>query len=271
MYNISPTFENAQKLFKSYNTIESINILKQVLNNIINKKYLENFRNMNVKEIYNQILLDYYPNETAIKSQFVNKKLMRGKTHVTIFELPIINSRIDLCKINGKSAAYEIKTDLDNFNRLEKQLNDYYKIFDEVFVICSTNRITEIQKLIPKKTGIISYRITNNKKYIFKTERYSQKNLDIDNREQLNSLSNNDLFSLITNKRKKISRDDYIELIMDTKSHEQINKLFKECLKNKYSRQWNFLKMNQDLILEIDYQWFFKNTINPNIIYCKPV
>ena len=66
---------------------------------------------------------------------------MKGKSHVTIFELPVGSSRADLCKINGTSVAYEIKTDLDNFNRLEKQIEDleddisYFVVFIVVKVL----------------------------------------------------------------------------------------------------------------------------------------
>ncbi|MGD1817499.1 MAG: sce7726 family protein [Pleomorphochaeta sp.] len=262
----SPTFEIAQELSKNYNTIESKYILTKNLQKYFNQNDLEKYKDFGIKEIYNKILLQYYPNETSIKSQFINKILINGKNHVTIFELPILKSRADLCKINGKSIAYEIKTDLDNFNRLEKQLNDYFQIFDEVFVICSTKKVKEISNLIPEKTGIFSYRITKNKKYIFKKEKDSQENLNLNKKAQLNVLSNKELSNLIQFSNNK-SREDIINEICYSKSNEEINKFFKKSLKIKYSKNWDFIKKNKEKILDIDYQWFFKNQIDPSIIY----
>lgn len=261
-------FEIAQELSKNYNTIES----KYVLINNLKKYYdspdLLNYENWDIKKLYNQIFLNYYPNETSIKSQFINQQLFKGKTHVTVFELPVSKSRIDLCKINGKSIAYEIKTDLDNFNRLEKQLNDYYKIFDEVFVICSNNKVDQIKNYIPNKTGIYSYRITKNKKYIFKKIQDCQINSSIDNSEQLKVLNDSEL-SNISNLKNNFSRDNAINYLLNSKSNDQINKIFKTSIKMRYFDNWLFLKQNYKNILEVDYQWFFKNTINPNLIYHK--
>ncbi|NCD06049.1 MAG: hypothetical protein EOL97_08010 [Spirochaetia bacterium] len=259
-------FEIAQELSKTYNTIESKYVLINNLKKYYNSNELGTYQNWDIKNIYNKILLDYYPNETTIKSQFLNQYLFNGKKHVTIFELPILNSRIDLCKINGKSIAYEIKTDLDNFKRLGKQLDDYFKIFDEVFVICSTKKVKEVSELIPKETGIFSYRITKTKKYIFKLEKENQFNSKINNDVQLNTLNNSELFNIVKND-KDFSRENAINKILRTKSKDQINDIFKKNIKLRYSNQWSFLQQNYKNILEVDYQWFFKNTINPSIIY----
>lgn len=263
---VLPTFENAQELYKNYSTIESLYILTKNLKKSIDQNYLDNYKFLGTKGIYNRVLLDYYPNEAVIKSEFIKQVLIKGKTHVAIFELPVINSRADLCKINSGSIAYEIKTDLDSFTRLEKQLNDYYQIFDEVFVICSTNRLKEMVARIPNETGVFSYKITKNKKYIFKKERRSKQNRHINSEQQLKSLQNNELYSLMKDSKNK-SRESVIDYILDSKTKDEINFQFKRCLKFKYFNQWNFFKQNYEQMLEIDYQWFYKNLIEPSIIY----
>jgi hypothetical protein len=262
-------FEIARELSKKYNTIESKYILINTLQKYYTTKNITDYKNWEIKSLYNHILINNYPNETSIKSQFINQKLFNGKTHVTIFELPISKSRIDLCKINGKSIAYEIKTDLDNFNRLEKQLNDYFKFFDEVFVICSINNLTKIEKIIPKKTGIYTYKITKNKKYIFKKEKECQRNFNINSKEQLIALTNRELASIIKTNNLEFSREKAIDIILESKKKDQINTIFKRSIKARYHNQWNFLKQNHENILELDYQWFFKNTVKPQLIYQK--
>ena len=261
-----PTFEDAQKLSSFYTTIESKTVLYNKLSNILNLDYIESLSGLNVHEIYNYILLKYYPNETSIKSSFINRVLMNGEKHVTIFELPLINSRADLCKINGDSIVYEIKTELDNFSRLTKQIDDYKKIFDKIYVICPIRKINHIKKYIPVDTGIYSYKITKTGRYIYKIERPAIFNSSINSIDQLKILRKNELDNLIPGPS-YMSRNDMIDYLVTNKSHDEINDLFKQVLKLRYKKQWIFLKNNHKNILEIDYQWFYKNTVNPDLIY----
>ena len=261
-----PTFEDAQKLSSFYTTIESKTVLYNKLSNILNLDYIESLSNLNVHEIYNYILLKYYPNETSIKSSFINRVLMNGKKHITIFELPLINSRADLCKINGDSIVYEIKTDLDNFSRLTKQIDDYKKIFEKTYVICSSRRINHIKEYIPEDTGIYSYKVTKTGKYIYKIERPAIFNSSINSIAQLKILRKTELNNLISDPS-YMNREDIIDYLVTNKSTEEINDLFKQVLKLRYKKQWNFLKDNHNNILEIDYQWFYRNTVNPALIY----
>lgn len=48
---------------------------------------------------------------------------------------------------------------------------------------------------------------------------------------------------------------------------EFINRIFKQILKKRFEPQWTFLKKNHEYIYEIDYQWFYKNQIDPSRIY----
>lgn len=48
--------------------------------------------------------------------------------------------------INGKAVVYEIKTALDNFERLEGQLEDYYKAFSRVVVVTAEQHYEELKK-----------------------------------------------------------------------------------------------------------------------------
>lgn len=261
-----PSFEDAQKLSLFYNTIESKTVLYNKLSKIVDLDYINSLDGLNIHEIYNYILLRYYPNETSIKSSFTNRVLMNGKNHVSIFELPIINSRADLCKINGESIVYEIKTELDNFSRLSKQISDYRKIFEKVYVICPVSKINPLKELITEQTGIYTYRITKKGNYIYKLERPAILNRNINSIEQLKILRKNELKSLIDNSH-TMSREEMIDYLLLSKTSNDINILFKQSLKSRYKMQWNFLKNNHNKILEIDYQWFYKNTVDPKLIY----
>ena len=77
-------------------------------------------------------LIKEYRNEYIFKNTIANK-IIKGRhrlSNVTyINEFRVVNSICDVAIFNGTSSAYEIKTELDNFDRLENQLADYKKGF----------------------------------------------------------------------------------------------------------------------------------------------
>ncbi|MDD3140108.1 MAG: sce7726 family protein [Lachnospiraceae bacterium] len=266
---IYPTFKDAQQLYTSYSTIENGSVLYDTLSKLIDNSYLSSLDSNNIHEIYNKILLKYYPNEICIKSNFINKILIHGKKHVTIFELPIGSSRADLCKINGTSIAYEIKTDLDNFSRLYKQIQDYFEIFDQVYVICSYNNIINITNILPEQCGIYSYTLTQRGSYKFDLIRKSETSTSLNKEKQLNLFRKSEFKCFKQNFTHKQNRAETISDISHCYSTEEVNEIFKSVLKNRYRGSWCFLKQHYNDIYEIDYQWFFKNQIDPIKIYKK--
>lgn len=264
---VYPTFKDAQQLYAQYSTIQSISILYKNLIATIDSSFLSTIKNNNIHEIYNQIILNYYPNEICIKSCFIKQVLMHEKKQITIFELPVGSSRADLCKINGESIAYEIKTDLDNFNRLQKQIHDYYKILEKVFIICSEANVENILKLIPEKCGIYCYKQNRQKKYKFTLVRDASPNNEINPSSQLELIRKSELYTHFSIDVSSQNRSDMINRIIQTYSPDMINQLFKTIMKNRFEKQWIFLKQNHNNILEIDYQWFYKNQVKPSRIY----
>ena len=87
----------------------------------------------------------------------------------------------------------------------------------------------------------------------------------LNSKNQLELLTKKELENIAN--KKSLSRSSLIEYIISKYGANEINIIFKKILKAKYSNQWNFLQSRQDDIYEIDYQWFFKNNLDPNIIY----
>ena len=111
-----------------------------------------------ISEIY-QYLQKNYRNEYYYKNTLLNKLLLGGahspRTTTALTEVPVGKSKADFILINGKAVVYEIKTELDNFDRLEGQLEDYYKAFSRVVVVTSEDNYFEIdRKLKDTPTGI---------------------------------------------------------------------------------------------------------------------
>ena len=68
------------------------------------------------------------------------------KTTIALTEVPIAGSKADFILINGKAVVYEIKTELDSFERLENQIFDYYKAFEHVCVVTCESNYRSIEK-----------------------------------------------------------------------------------------------------------------------------
>lgn len=262
--NISPDFKIAQELFSKYFILKSN---KELRNNLINLNIdVSEFDSKSLRMLYNNIILKYYPNETSIKSSFINNVLFKSDNHVSIFELPVGNSRVDLCKINGYSYAFEIKTDLDNLTRLNKQLNDYLQIFEYVYIICSVNKLSLIEDNLTPSCGIYTYKISSRGNYSFSHYKKATISNEIDSYKQLNILNKQELNKFF-NIKDLFNKQDKINFITNNYTNADINKLFKETISLRYKNNWDFLKNNEANIFEIDYQWFFKNIVDPNIIY----
>ena len=79
-------------------------------------------------------------NEYVYKSVLL-KKLVFGihspRTSTALCELPVAGSIADFVIVNGKAVAYEVKTELDNYARLDDQIESYFKAFRYVNILCS--------------------------------------------------------------------------------------------------------------------------------------
>jgi hypothetical protein len=125
------------------------------------KRYIEDSGDKSnqqlISEIY-QELKKNYRNEYYYKNTLLNKLLLgmhSPKTTTALTEVSVSKSKADFILINGKAVVYEIKTELDNFERLDTQLNDYYKAFNHVAVVtCESNYKTIEKKLLGTPVGI---------------------------------------------------------------------------------------------------------------------
>lgn len=103
-----------------------------------------------ISEVY-QKLDKEYRNEYYYKNMLLNKLLLGVhsiNTTTALSEVPINKSKADFILINGKAVVYEIKTELDNFDRLQAQINDYYKAFKYVSVVTSESNYDSVKKIL---------------------------------------------------------------------------------------------------------------------------
>ncbi|UZJ78752.1 sce7726 family protein [Fictibacillus sp. KU28468] len=117
--------------------------------------------NEELKKNYN-FLKNGYRNEFFFKNTLFNK-LVLGKYSLTttaaFAEVIVKKSKADFVLINrNKGMVYEIKTDLDNLDRLVYQLDDYSSAFNLVYVVTSEKNYYPVYKVVKElnpSVGII--------------------------------------------------------------------------------------------------------------------
>lgn len=115
-----------------------------------------------ISEVY-EYMCEHYRNEYIYQNTLLNKLLIskhRLKNTTALTQIPISKSKADFILINGKAIVYEIKTELDSFDRLSTQIRDYFKAFNHVCVVTSEGQYDRaIEKL--KGTPVGVYVITH--------------------------------------------------------------------------------------------------------------
>ena len=171
------------------NNIESLRSLSQIFstanfNKIVRKKdYVNTFERVRkhttfshtttnlelFDKIYNE-LLESYRSEYVYKNTLINKKLINKyslKSTIALNEFKIGNSIADFVLLNGKARIFEIKTELDGLDKLEKQIADYYSFATDVYIVTSSIHIQKLLELYEEtKVGIIELTKKNSLKEI---------------------------------------------------------------------------------------------------------
>lgn len=249
--NYRMTDKSAMEIARSYNVLSSKKMLNDVLTSVIKDVDLSDCSKFELHKLFNSIILSKYSSEQLIKSLLVDYFVDEGV--IAAFEISTNESRLDFLRINGQSISYEIKSDVDNLVKLEKQVLHYSELFEFNNVVVGKKHLTKVREILPSEYGIF---IEENGKLFEK--RKARKNSKISSERQLNLFTKKEINHFF-----KTDTESVLELFPTRK----INSIFKEMLKSRYSKKWQFLCRNRCDILPIDYQYFYHHNITPNIIY----
>ena len=178
---------NNNQILNRLFTLNSFNELLQYGSNPVYNAVIKRFINDPddksngeiISEIY-RVLESSYRNEYYYENTLLNTLLIgvhKPKTTTALAQIPIARSIADFILINGKAVVYEIKTELDSFERLDSQINDYYKAFTRVSVVTSENQFSSLQKqLTDSPVGI--YVLTKEGRLSRKLRKEPVENLD---------------------------------------------------------------------------------------------
>ncbi len=155
---------------------ESINVKIQRYDyKIVKSTYLKYLKN-----IY-KVLQKFYANEYVYKNEFLNQWLIKelGSEESIIYnEFRLGKAVADLVMFNGCSRVFEIKTLLDKESRLNSQLEEYKKIFNEIYLIIPDSKI-ETYKNYQEDIGLITYN-QENKEFLLVRKAIKNCFIDID-------------------------------------------------------------------------------------------
>lgn len=214
--------DSARRLYSCY--INNYNSFAFEFEKCFSIPYSFIFNGLSYEDFLYNLLKNNYRNELFVKKRF--EQLFFASSPY-IEELPILNSRIDIASVGDFSFAYEIKTKYDTLQRLEKQINDYSKCFEMVYVICSEDKYDEVLGIIPKHCGIFTYKDRAN--CIFKERRKAFKSNSVDPLSQLMFMHSNEL-------KKAFDLVDY-KKIQENADASIINQKFKETLRYRISKK----------------------------------
>ena len=152
----------------------TVNHSNKIYNTII-EQYLKNDEPKKNSQIIAQIykyMSKYYRNEYFYQNTLLNNLLLGRhslNTTTALTQIPIGKSKADFILINGKAVVYEIKTELDTFDRLDTQIEDYYKAFDYVCVVTCESNYVKLEKMLKDQPVGICI-LTKDKRLQFRKE-----------------------------------------------------------------------------------------------------
>ncbi len=119
--------------------------------------------NLDAIEMVYKALSKDHRNEYFYLNTLLNKWLIgvhrSVKSTTALTQIPIDNSVADFILMNGIAVVYEIKTELDNFDRLNNQISDYYSAFNRVCVVVPECNFDKASSLL-KNTNVGIYSLT---------------------------------------------------------------------------------------------------------------
>jgi hypothetical protein len=114
-----------------------------------------------VGEFYDAIfkrLIREYRHEYIYKNA-IAEKILLGKhnlnTAFMLTEFRVEDCKADAVVLNGTSHVYEIKSEMDSFERLDRQLAAYRKMFDFITVITTERLYKSVEDRVPTEVGIM--------------------------------------------------------------------------------------------------------------------
>ena len=146
---------------RAINRVFTRNVLGELLQNGSSEVFdyvVHRYINEPERKTHGEIFSEIYAhlgkekrNEYYYMNTLLNKLLIgihSVTTTTALSQLRIAQHIADFVMINGEGKVYEIKSELDNFDRLYDQLSDYFKAFSKVSVLVSIHELERVERVL---------------------------------------------------------------------------------------------------------------------------
>lgn len=245
--------------FFSRNTIKNLvqNKKDPVFERVSQHYKLENNLST-IQNVYNKLSRSYR-NEYFYKNTLLNKRLLgihSVNTTTALTEIPVGRAKPDFILINGKAVVYEIKTELDNFDRLENQINEYYKAFNHVAILTYEKNIKMAKRKIDEINKPIGLYILQKNVKIKTVMEPKEYNDDLD-RDVIFSILRKREYESIIEKRfgflPQVSQFDYYDVCRQLTEDIRLEQFYSDFLIELKKRN----PINKELFAAVPYELKF--------------
>ncbi|GBO49850.1 MULTISPECIES: sce7726 family protein [Pectobacterium] len=207
-------------------------------------------------EIY-RLLQKKYRNEYVYKNE-IAKKIIKGYHRFNkvsyVNEFKVNGCIADVAIFNETSTAYEIKTELDSFERLDDQLTVYKNVFEFVYLVIPESKLNQAMAFIHENTGVITLTPSN----ILKYERVASSNItDLSKDKMFNCFKPTEYVSLYEKligckplgraaEVKEMCRNIFLSLSVEN-AHTEMLKVLRNRSLEKFEKE-NFRALPQSLL-----------------------
>lgn len=105
-------------------------------------------------------LLEGYRCEYVFKNVITQRLLLerhRWPQARLLGEFRVGIRKADVVILNGTSTVYEIKTSLDNLDRLPAQVDAYRRVFDHIYIVCEDEQAGRVLEGVGDDVGVIAF------------------------------------------------------------------------------------------------------------------
>lgn len=185
------------------------------------------------------MLKDYDIRQALIETIKKENKTHKSSSYRIVEELSICDgdARIDIAVANGRLCGYEIKSDVDTFERLPRQIEFYNTTFDKMTIVIGNKFIDKVASSVPEWWGIKIAYINRFGKVSIKNIRNGKVNKNIDalrltqllwKSEMIDILKMNNIKGISNKSRYKLR-----EIAADTIPLTEIKNHVRETIKNR--------------------------------------
>lgn len=217
-----------------------------------------------IQDVYRQLSKNYR-NEYFYKNTLLNKRLLgihSINTTTALTEIPVGGAKPDFILINGKAVVYEIKTELDYFDRLEKQINEYYKAFNHVAIVTYEKNLEMAKRKIDEINKPIGLYILQ-KDTTFKTAIQPKEYNEDLNREMIFKILRKNEYENIIKRRfgslPQVSQFDYYEVCKQLTTNIPLEQFYLDFLVELKKRNPVDKKLFSEVPYELKFLVYFMN------------